>query len=367
MFELRLDKLMEYLSHVYGADVELRHVGELGKAGLKRAKPRMKLKQFGYGVPYEVRFVVRGELKSVILETMRPGGFGHEHFSDRAGILLWQHAVFNRLPRHVKAVDVGAFTEDGGLKSLGDCEEFFIVTQRVRGRPYFQDLDAIRERRRLTSLDSRRCLALSDYLVEIHSVKSDEAGLYVRRVRDLVGHGECIMGLCDSYPLGLEYIGEKDLCEIERKCVDWRWKLKRKMHRLAQVHGDYHPWNVLFREDTDFSVLDRSRGEWGEAADDVSAMTINYLFYSLRTYGELMGPFEEMFNMFWKNYLDKTGDQEILEVVQPFYAWRGLVIASPIWYPYLPLDVRVKLLNFVKTALDTERFGFGEVNSYIKG
>ena len=367
MFELRLDRLREYLSSVYGADVEVRYVGELGKRRVKRAKPRMKLKEFGYGVPYEIEFIVEGELKSVILETMRPGGFGHEHFSDRAGILLWQHSAFNRLPRHARSVDVGAFTEDGRLKSLGDCEEFFIVMDMVRGRPYFRDLDTIRERRRLTRLDRQRCLALSDYLIEIHGVKSDEAGLYVRRVRDLVGHGECIMGLCDSYPSALEYISREDLCEIEKRCVDWRWKLKKKAHRLAQVHGDYHPWNVLFRKGTDFSVLDRSRGKWGEAADDVSAMSINYLFYSLRTYGELKGPFKELFSLFWENYLDKTGDEEILEVVQPFFAWRGLVIASPVWYPNLPLDVRVKLFSFTKNVLEIERFDFGEIDSYIKG
>lgn len=366
MFELRLDKLREYLSSVYGADVEVRYVGELGKRRVKPAKPRMKLKGFGYGVPYEIEFIVEKKLKRAILETMRPEGFGHDHFSDRAGILLWQHSAFNNLPRHARSLDVGAFTEDGGLKSLGDCEEFFIITDRVWGRPYFRDLDTIRERRGLTRLDRHRCLALSDYLVEIHGVKSDKAGLYVRRVRDLVGHGECIMGLCDSYPSGLEYISEEELCEIEKRCVDWRWKLKRKTHRLAQVHGDYHPWNLLFRRATDFSVLDRSRGEWGEAADDVTAMTINYIFYSLRTFGRLEGPFEELFDLFWKNYLGKTGDEEILEVVQPFYAWRGLVIASPIWYPNLPLEVRKKLFNFVKGVLEVEKFVFEDVNLYTK-
>jgi hypothetical protein len=366
MFELRLDRLRQYLSSVYGADVEVQYVGELGKRRVKRARPRMKLKEFGYGVPYEVRFLVRGELKRVILETMRPGAFGHEHFSDRAGILLWQHSTFNRLPRHARSVDVGAFTEDGGLKSLGDCEEFFIITDKVGGHPYSLDLDRIRERKRLTELDKQRCLALSDYLVGIHGVKNAETGLYVRRIRDLVGHGECIMGLCDSYPSALEYISEEELCKIEKRCVDWRWKLKSKTHRLAQVHGDYHPWNVLFRRGTDFSVLDRSRGEWGEAADDVTAMSINYIFYSLRTFGGLKGPFEELFSLFWKNYLGKTGDEEVLEVVQPFFAWRGLVIASPVWYPNLSLDVRVKLFNFVRNMLETERFDLGEVNSYVK-
>jgi aminoglycoside phosphotransferase (APT) family kinase protein len=44
------------------------------------------------------------------------------------------------------------------------------------------------------------------------------------------------------------------------------------------VHGDFHPWNILFQNDCDFAVLDRSRGEWGDPADDVAPLTINYLF-----------------------------------------------------------------------------------------
>jgi len=44
----------------------------------------------------------------------------------------------------------------------------------------------------------------------------------------------------------------------------------------------FHPWNLLFRTETDFSVLDRSRGEWGEPADDVAALAVNYLFFGLR-------------------------------------------------------------------------------------
>ena len=365
MPELRLDKLGEYLHGVYGVNVEIRYVDELGKRKVgAKGKPRKKLKGFGYGIPYRVEFAVNGELKHVILETVRPGGFGHDHFSDRAQVLLWQHSAFNKLPKHARSVDVGSFTTEGSMKSLGDCNEFFIVMDMMRGWPYSRDLDRIRGRGRLSPLDSDRCQVLSDYLVSIHRMKSREVGLYVRRVRDLFGHGECIMGLMDSYPDGLEYIDEDGLCEIEKRCVEWRWKLKRKTHRLAQVHGDYHPWNVLFRTGTDFSVIDRSRGEWGESADDVTAMTINYLFYSLQSYGRLAGPFKSLFDRFWRNYLDKTGDEEILEVVQPFYAWRGLVLASPIWYPNLPLEVRNMLFNFIRNVLETERFNLRDINSY---
>lgn len=357
-----LQNLKRYLSSIYKADVKIRYVGELGK----KKRLGKELKEFGYGLPYLIELVVEGERKRVILGTIRPGGFGHDHFSDRAQILLWQHSCFGKLPKHVRSVDVGSFTVDGNLKSVGGCSEFFIVTEMIEGKPYHQDLDRIREQKRLAKLDKDRCQALSDYIVQVHAVKKDAPELYVRRIRDLLGHGECIMGLTDSYPPGLDYITEEEIVKIEKKCLEWRWRLKHKAHRCSRVHGDYHPWNVLFRKGMDFTVLDRSRGEWGEPADDTSCMTVNYLFYSLQTYGKLTGPFETLFNLFWRNYLDKTGDEEMLTVIQPFYAWRGLIIASPIWYPSLSLDVRVKLFNFIRNVLETEKIDLTGLNSYTK-
>lgn len=363
MITLKADRLKEYLSSIYKTEAEILFIGELSK---RKERPKEKLKGFGYGIPYIIEFVVKGETKSVVLGTLRPGGFGHDHFSDRAQILIWQHSAFNKLPKHVRSVDVGAFTINGSLKSMGDCTEFFIITETAEGQPYHRDLDRIKEEKRLTQLDEDRCQALSNYIAKVHAIKKDTPELYVRRIRDLVGHGEGIMGMCDSYPYGLNYTDDKDLCRIEKRCVEWRWRIRRKTHRCSQVHGDFYPWNVLFRKGTDFTVLDRSRGEWGEPADDASAMSINYIFYSLQTYGNLAGPFETLFNLFWNTYLDKTGDEEILEVIQPFYAWRGLVIASPVWYPDLGLDVRMKIFNFVKNVLKTEKLDPKGVNSYIK-
>jgi len=353
----------QYLSDVYEGSVEVSRIVSLG-----RSEGSAELKGFGYGVPYLIEFTVKGEAKRVVLETMRREGFGHDYFSDRAAVLLMQYSAFNRLPRHVRAVDVGSFVNDcETLKSLGDCCEFFIVTEFVDGMLYHADLDRVKAVRDLSSLDEERCLALSDYLVGIHSVKKkDSPGLYVRRVRDLVGHGEEIFGLTDSYPSGLGYADERFFVNFEKRCIDWRWRLKHMTHRLSQVHGDFHPWNIMFREGLDFTVLDRSRGEWGEPADDVTALTIDYLFYSLQAFGEMTGPFERLFLRFWRNYLDKTGDEEILSVVQPFYAWRSLVLASPLWYPQLSTRVRKQILRFATRVLNAERFDFEGVKSYLE-
>jgi hypothetical protein len=175
------------------------------------------------------------------------------------------------------------------------------------------------------------------------------------------------MGVLDSYPPEFDGLSADILKDIERGLVDWRWRLKGYAHRLRQVHGDFHPWNILFQQDADFVVLDRSRGEWGDPADDITALTINYLFFSLQRSGRLDGSFATLFSRFWQRYLKATGDDELQAVVGPFFAFRGLVVANPVWYPKLGPGVRVKLLNFVRAVLDRPRFDPACVNEYCRG
>jgi hypothetical protein len=201
--------------------------------------------------------------------------------------------------------------------------------------------------------------------VEIHKVAGPDPGLYARRIRELVGHGECIFGVADSYP-GDGPVHASVLESIEKSCVEWRWKLKPRSHRLRQVHGDFHPWNIMFRQGSDFSVLDRSRGEWGEPADDVACLTLNYLFFSLQRSGKLEGDFERLWRRFWDRYLERSGDREILEVAAPFLAFRGLVMANPVWYPVLDATVRRKLLTFIQSVLAAERFDPASANAYCQ-
>ncbi len=359
---LRKQAVEKYLTGLYG-EARITGIGELG--GLP-VEVEEGIKGFGYGKPYLVEFEADGKKHSVVLSSMRvQKGFGHDHFSDRAQILIWQNSVFNKLPGHVRSLDVGYFTNVGELFSAGKADEYFILMEKIEGREYFLDLERIKKDGKLMQLDKERTLALSSYLAKIHANKHDDSELYLRKIRDLIGHGECIMGLTDSYPDNLDFVSREELCEIEKKCVDWRYKIKAKTHRLCMTHGDFHPWNIMFREGTDFTVLDRSRGEWGEAADDVSSITMNYIFYSLQKYGKLAGPFQELYELFFNNYLEKTGDNELLQVIQPFYVFRSVVVASPVWYPNLEHSVRTKLFNFIHNILDSEEFDYQNVNSYL--
>jgi adenylylsulfate kinase-like enzyme len=233
--------------------------------------------------------------------------------------MLWDYDCYGRLPGHIDALDVGAFTARGELMSVAAAKEFFLLTEWSEGATYHKDLERMAGATKPTALDRKRTGALAGYLADIHRVKQADPQLYRRRLRELLGHGECIMGLTDSYPDRFAFITEDLLQRIEVACNVWRWRLRSRHARLSQVHGDFHPWNVLFRHGTDFSVLDRSRGEWGEPADDVTSMSINYLFFSLCRHGTLRGALEVAFHSFWETYLARSRDHEVLEATAPFF------------------------------------------------
>jgi hypothetical protein len=362
MFQLDPRKVEAYLADLLDADVRLVRTAVLGEA----PRGERALKSYGYGTPIRLDYLVNGQPRSAVLETVSPGPFGHEHMADRAQILLWSHDASNRLPRHVRSLDVGAFTHGDDLRSLGSTRELFLLNEYVDGTEYVRDLERLRDGGALADADIARADALCDYLVQIHSVRVTTSDLYVRRVRELIGGNECIMGVADAYPETCDEVRPGEIQAIEQSCVRWRWRLSPRTHRLCQVHGDFHPWNILFREGTDFTVLDRSRGEWGDSADDVTSLTTNYLFFALQSSERFDGPLRELFQRFWTRYLAASGDREILEVAAPFFAFRGLVMANPIWYPTLPPGVRRAILTFVEAVLEVPSFDPDRAADYCR-
>lgn len=352
-------QIAKYLAAVFGQPVAVREVTPLG--ALDTASP--DIKGYGYGTPLRVDYEAAFGRGTVVLHTIRPAPFGHEEMPDRARELLWEYRAFNHLPRHIRALDVGGLLENRELVSLGSVGEFCLLTEYAEGRVYAGDLERIKNDGRLTPDDSDCAEALCGYLIEIHKQRADNPQAYTRRIRELVGDAQCIMGLADSYPRD-SAVSAAVLEQIEHLSVSWRWKLKSYTHRLRQTHGDFHPWNILFRSATDFTLLDRSRGEYGDPADDVTCLTLNYVFFSLQENGRLQGAFEQLFRRFWEHYLDGTGDREILEVVAPFFAFRALVMASPVWYPALPDSVRLTLVRFMLAVLRVDSFDPARVNEY---
>ena len=326
----------------------------------------VKIEKLGEGVQ-GAGFLIEVEtgegITPYVIKGLFQEGLEHDYAADRAQVFLLDLQDFKELPKHVKALDVLAEMEDGSIKSIGGGKEYYLLMEKAEGRHYFNDLAAFGDKESLAPVDKDKIKAMTTYLAEIHALKKDSKALHWRKVRDTIGHGECLMGVFDTYPDGT--IAYEDMAVIEKKCVDWRARLKPKYGRLCQVHGDFHPGNIWFKDDSEFILLDRSRGAWGDPADDVTALTMNYIFFSINKFGRLDGPYLEAMRMFYDEYIKLTGDTELFEVVAPFYAFRGAVVANPTFYPDVTQGNRIKILDFVNGVLDDDSFSVEKVNGYI--
>lgn len=353
-----LRRYLETVLRAHVDDVRVRRLGGGASSG--------DLKAFGYGTPLLLDCRVGGAARRFVLARQRPQpGYGHDYPSDRAAALLWNHEAYNTLPRHVASLDVGFVLPSGDLASVAGYLDAFQLVEFSEGTEYRRDLERMAREHRLAAGDLERVDALAAYLAAIHQERHDAPHLYHRRIRDLVGHGECIMGVLDGYPHPYPLLPPADCEALERAAVTWRWRLRGRAHRLATVHGDFHPWNILFRAGTDFVLLDRSRGEWGEPADDLAALAINYVFFALLSEGRFRGPLRACFDRLLARYLAASGDHEVLETLPPFLLFRGLVLASPKWYPTLDEAIRRRLLGLVRRMARPEPFDPAVVDGYL--
>lgn len=343
--------LSDYFRQRFGADKGSIRIVRIGRGS--------------HGQGYRVEFKKDGVERRLIVKRLEGGiGLGHDYPSDRAAVFLLAMDNYGSLPRHVRAVDVVSLSKDKGIFSVAGGSEYYLVMEEAGGVSYFRDLAAMRQKSSLDSGDAARVRSLASYLARTHAKKKDAPALYLRKIRDTIGHGECLMGVLDTYDWS-GFTNLAEMADIEKACVDRRSVLKPLYGRLARIHGDFHPGNIMFTGPRSFVLLDRSRGEYGEPADDTTALCINYIFFSLLHHGRMHGAYRQALAMFHDEYISATGDAAVLEVSPLFLAFRGVVVANPLFYPDVPDDVRRKIFGFVHGVLASDKFDPEDVDSYV--
>ena len=349
-------RLREHLARLY-PEHEIAGVEPLAPdtGATRGSTPGSTTKAAGYGRPVRIMLTRGDEVRELVWRVAIADEFGHGRRSDRAANLMLAYDDFTRVPDHVAPLDVGVIGADGGLISLRDGGEAYLLTTFARGAVYAEDLRRVARDRIATELDVARAGALARYLARLHT-PIDEPAAYRRAIRDLVGHGEGIFGMIDGYPPDAPGAPVERLAAIERRCAEWRWRLRGHEGRLVRTHGDFHPFNVVFGDGVQFTLLDASRGTRGDAADDVTAMAINYVLFALdnpEAWGRGLAP---LWHELWRTYARERSDASLLACVPPFLAWRALVVCNPRFYPELSAAGRGTLLGLVEGALDAGHF-----------
>ncbi len=332
-----------------------------------------KLGSGWHGTGYKIKFQIesaKGKIREIVIRTLMPEGFSHDFVSDRAKVFVTQHEMAQHIPGHVRSYDVSGYTKGGKLISIGDAVEFFQAVEVAYGRSYSEDFQRIKESGKLEKGDIEKAKQLSDYLVDLHSTKfkgSAEASKSLRRrhSRDALGHGEMMIGVIDTYPDDFKFITKQGLTDLICKAAAFREKIKDVPFTPCRMHGDFHPGNIIFKGKK-IALLDASREEFGDPADDVTTMAINYIWFAVMQNGSFGGPFADLFNAFWDGYFWKVDGSHILRTAGIYFAFRGVVVAHPVFYQAQSDEVRKKMVNFMSNVLGADAFDVSKINEYLR-
>lgn len=330
------------------------------------------------GAGYALDFKAGGKKQRKILKGLYACHLNSDYPADRAQALILAHQDYGKIPEHIKSLDVWGATKGGKIISMGTATEFFILMDEAKGKDYFNDLKNIAELRKISAKDRRRIKILARFLAGLHRKKSPKMNseraksLYRRKIRDTIGCGASITGILDMYPEKCAWSGEKDIARIVKKSAEY-WARDRFLEkRLCRIHGDFHPGNIWFDKSGEFSVLDRARGEYGESADDLAALSINFVFLSLVYFKKFAGPLKKLADIFFREYFKALPDKRIAEVSQPYFAFRAVIVANPSFYPDNFFGskkgagfVRRKMIKFALNILSAKKVNFGKLGDYL--
>jgi hypothetical protein len=230
----------------------------------------------------------------------------------------------------------------------------------AHGQGYSADFQRIKESGKITSLDLKKAKLLGAYLAKLHKKTfngSKEASLSIRRrhSRDAIGHGEMMMGVIDTYPEGFKFISKAALTELICDAVRFREAVKDVSYTPCRIHGDFHPGNIIFNGNK-IMLLDSSRELWGDPADDVVSLALNYIWFAVMQSGTFSGPFAQLFKVFWKSYFAGTMHKHILRTFGVHMAFRSVVVAHPFFYGAQTDDTRKKMMKLARNTLSAGKF-----------
>jgi hypothetical protein len=285
---------------------------------------------------------IDGQTRRVVVRMGSPDGPFH-HPEDAARQLLW-YARLPGLPNHSRVLSVGVKDDGGEWRELVAPLTVAVVEEFLVGTPYRRDLNRIRDRRRLEAGDQERARTLARYLAGIHQHRHEDADAYLRGLRELVGGMEGVMSVVAMYPPAFRFEQRALVDRLQAAVAERAIDLQYCDRPVADVHGDFHPGNILFSDDGQVRVVDRGRIECDEVAVDVGAVLMDFIALGL-TDPDLRAPARTLAETFVNEYIDASGDTGVTTALPVHTAMRAAAAASPTFHPKTVDRTRIATLT----------------------
>ena len=262
-----------------------------------------------------VRLAGRRATRRFVFRTQASNEFGHDRRADRAEAALLAYDLFGRYPdARARARRRGASPPTGASSRCGGAGEFWLATGWAEGTLYAEDLrriaregarparpralrgagalpgPAARARRSTTRRPGGARCATSSATARGSSGWSTPTRPTCRRRRR---PGSARSRSAASPRAGRSAAAPARLTAHPRR-------LPPLQHRLRAAGAG--------RGGSAFTLLDASRGGRGDPADDVTALSVNYVFFALDHPGAWARGLGALWRRFWEVYLGARGD-----------------------------------------------------------
>lgn len=235
---------------------------------------------------------------------------------DQFHIFASSYYAAKNIKEHAPILDIIGLKE-GKMTSDLPKEQYFQLIQFQKGELYSQDLARIREKNDYTSDDEEKVRIIAKSLANTHKQKVDlndaqKKIAYYRFTREMVAHSEVGLPLYDWFE-GKNHWFSKSMEELFITSWRNREKVKKNYNRLSFVHGDcWHP-NMLF-DGKNLGFIDASRYPYGDPAIDVALVAFgNYFINAAVTENSFTGVFNDLGQLFMKEYIHQSDDEKIAE------------------------------------------------------
>lgn len=118
--------------------------------------------------------------------------------------------------------------------------------------------------------------------------------------------------------------------DAQKELIGLMYTTIRRWHgrgdRVRALHGDFWGGNIFIRPDDSVYVIDFSRAPWGDPALDVGWF-ISPILWLYHETGNVY--YRELIDMWFRFYVEKTGDKEIYEAVVLVMGWVGVINVYP--------------------------------------
>lgn len=300
--------------------------------------PIKEIKQLGSGEHGEAAKITLENNTTYILKTWKEQGRNLQFPEDRLRESHRIQRTSKLIPNHVPIHAI----LDAQARVL-KAEKSYVLMQEVTQQPYSEVLRKTCKEDTLNEKQKGSVQAIATYLATTH--KQADPKYYEEYLKDWYATG--ILELIN------ESIPKNKRLWYKKKFLAYENKLSSKSHRCRIIHGEFFSENIFFKNN-EVHTYDMRRIGYGEPADDVGSMANDFYMTSILEHGRITPETFQTVKLFLNTYLNQTKDEELLEIIPAFMAYRALIIANPNIVP-LEEKQRQRVRSFLRFLLKQKK------------